>query len=268
VPSTPIWHLEEPRMTNEAFADRIWGAIETRAGIPPLTDDEPGLTVDAAYDIQDLVIAKHEAAGARIIAAKLGLTSTAKQQQMNVLEPIYGWFTDRMDLGPEGVLEVGRFIQPRAEPEVAFRTSRDLAGPGVTGAEVLAATEAVAPAIDILDSRFTGYRFALADVAADNSSAAAFVVGDWVDPTGDLRVTGCVFEQNGEVVATASGAEVMEHPAAAMAWFVRKLAQRGRELPAGSVVLAGAWTEAFPVAPGDTIKAEFDRIGSIEVRCV
>ena len=81
-------------------------------------------------------------------------------------------------------------------------------------------------------------------------------------------MTGCVFEKNGDLVATATGAGVMEHPAAAMAWFVRKLHQRDRMLPAGSVVLAGAWTAAIPVAPGDMIQAEFDRIGSVSVRCV
>ena len=254
-------------MDNNTFADRIWDAIAQRKGIPPLTNDSPELTVDAAYDIQDLIVAKHEAAGAKVVAAKLGLTSTAKQRQMNVSEPLYGWFTDRMDLSGSGELAVADFIQPRAEPEVAFRTSKTLSGPGVTAAEVTAATEAFAPAIDILDSRFTGYKFTLADVTADNSSAAAYVVGDWVEPQADLRLTGCVFERNGELVATAAGAAVMEHPAAAVAWFVRKLHQRGRELAAGSVVLAGAWTAAVPVTAGDILTASFDRIGSIEVRC-
>jgi 2-keto-4-pentenoate hydratase len=252
----------------DALADRIWGAIGARTGIAPLTNDVPDLSVDAAYDIQDAVIARHRQAGAHVTAAKLGLTSTAKQRQMNVNEPLYGWFTDRMEIAAGESLDTSRFIQPRAEPEVAFRTNRDLGGPGVTGAEVLAATEAVAPAIDVLDSRFTGYQFTLADVTADNSSAAAYVVGEWVEPAGDLRLTGCVFEKNGELVATAAGAAVMEHPAAAMAWFVRKLHQRDRSLPAGSVVLAGAWTAAIPVASGDVVTASFDRVGSVTLGCM
>lgn len=255
-------------MNSDALADRIWHAVENGTAIAPLTNDVPDLVVDAAYDIQDEVIARHLAGGATITAAKLGLTSTAKQRQMNVAEPLYGWMTDQMELPGDNVLEVDRFIQPRAEPEVAFWTSRELAGPGVTAAEVLTATERVAPAIDILDSRFTGYRFTLADVTADNSSAAAYAIGEWVEPAGDLRLTGCVFEKNGDIVATAAGASVMEHPAAAMAWFVRKLHQRNRTLPAGSIVLAGAWTAAVTVAPGDIVRAEFDRLGSIEVRCI
>ena len=253
---------------NAALAERIWNAIASRTAITPLTNDVPDLTVDAAYDIQDAVVARHLATGATITAAKLGLTSTAKQRQMSVSEPLYGWMTDAMRLPGDNILETGRFIQPRVEPEVAFKTSRDLAGPGVTTAHVLAATEWVAPAIDVLDSRFTGYTFTLADVTADNSSAAAYAIGSPVDPTGDLRLTGCVFSKNGDLVATASGAAVMEHPAAAMAWFVRKLHQRDRVLPAGSVVLAGSWTAAIPVAPGDMVTAEFDRISEVTVRCI
>jgi 2-keto-4-pentenoate hydratase len=252
--------------TTEELADRLWGAVQAQTAIRPLTEDVPDLTVDAAYDIQDLVVDHHLAAGGQVTAAKLGLTSVAKQRQMHVSEPLYGWMTDRMALAGDNMLDVGRFIQPRVEPEIAFKTSRALEGPGVTTAAVLAATEWVAPAIDVLDSRFTGYRFTLADVTADNSSAAAYALGDPVASDGDLRLTGCVFMKNGDLVATAAGAAVMEHPAAAVAWFVRKLHQRGRALPAGSVVLAGAWTAAVPIAAGDFVTAEFDRIGSVTVR--
>jgi len=128
----------------------------------------------------------------------------------------------------------------------------------------LAATEAVAPALDVLDSRFAGYSFTLADVVADNCSAGAFLVGNPV-PLGsfDLALVGCVFEKNGEVAATAAGAAVLGHPASAVAWFVRKLAERDKGLAAGSLVLAGALTGALAVAPGDTVVASFDRIGSV-----
>lgn len=255
-------------MDVEALADRIWDAIENRRSIHPLTDDVPDLTVDGAYAVQEAVLARHRASGASITVAKLGLTSTAKQRQMKVDEPLYGWMTDRMELAESERLDAGRFIQPRAEPEVAVRTSRSLAGSAVTGAEVVASIDAVAPALDILDSRFTGYSFTLADVTADNSSAAACRIGPWIRPSADLRLTGCVFEKNGELVATAAGASVMEHPAEAVAWFVRKLHSQNKVLPAGSVVLAGAWTAAVPVAPGDVVRATFDRIGSVEIEVI
>ena len=122
----------------------------------------------------------------------------------------------------------------------------------------------MAPALDILDSRFAGYSFTLADVVADNCSAGAFLVGNPL-PLGsiDLSLVGCVFEKNGELVGTAAGAAVLGHPAAAVAWFVRKLAERGEGLPAGSLVLPGALTGAVPIGHGDSVVASFDRIGSV-----
>jgi 2-keto-4-pentenoate hydratase len=121
-------------------------------------------------------------------------------------------------------------------------------------------------AIDVLDSRYAGYNFTLPDVIADNASAARFTVGDPVPLEGiNLRTVGCVFSRNGELIATAAGAAVLDHPAAAVAWFVRKLASRGRILPAGSLVLAGALTAAVAVGPGDVVNVEIDRIGSVQL---
>ena len=251
-------------MDTERFADRLADAVRTRSAIAPLTD-EIEMTVDDAYDIQEAVV---ERLGGRSDAAKLGLTSRAKQEQMHVDEPIYGWFLEGTGLDIGQPLEVDRFIQPQVEPEIAFLTSAPLSGAGVTSAHVLASTAAVLPAIDILDSRYAGYRFTLPDVAADNASAASFCVGDPVGVDGlDLRLTGCVFERNGELIATAAGAAVLEHPAAAVAWFVRKLAERGEVLPAGSLVLAGALTAAIEVHAGDVVRVTLDRIGSVELTC-
>lgn len=246
-----------------AHADRIWRAVQTSRAIPPLTDDDSLLTVDSAYQIQDEVVARHVAAGAAKSAVKLGLTSVAKQRQMNVSEPLYGWLTDTMQV--DGAATASAYIQPRIEPEIALILGDAPSGPDVTAVEVLAATEAVAPTLDILDSRFAGYRFTLADVAADNSSAAGYVLGAPSSDFGDLALTGCVFERNGEPIGTAAGAAVMDHPANAVAWFLRKLHSRGQTIPSGCVILAGAWTAATPMEEGVCFKAEFDRIGSVEV---
>jgi 2-keto-4-pentenoate hydratase len=247
-------------MRPDEIARRLVAAIETRT---PLEPGWEGLDPDRAYDAQEAVV---ELLGRPVVAAKLGLTSRAKQEQMNVGEPLYGWLLEGDEIEGGAVLRCGELIQPRVEPEIAFLTSAELAGGGVTASRVLAATAAVMPAIDVLDSRYAGYRFTLPDVIADNASAARFSLGDPVDPTGiDLRRVGCVFAKNGELVATAAGAAVLEHPAAAVAWFVRKLAGRGAALPAGSLVLAGALTAAVPVAPGDSLTVEIDRIGSVEM---
>ncbi len=249
----------------EALADRLITAVNTGTSMAPFAT-EIGLSVDAAYDVQDAVLQRHDAP---ITAAKIGLTSKVKQQQVNVSEPLYGWMTQSMLFGTGGRGEFDRswLIQPRAEPEMAFRTGAELAGPEVTAEEVLAATESIMPAIDILDSRFTGYEFTLADVTADNSSAGGYILGEESEIVSDLSLCGCVLTKNGEVIETAAGAAVLDHPAESMAWFVRKLHQRGRTLPAGTVVCAGAWTAATPMEPGDVVAAEFDRYGSVEVVC-
>ncbi len=257
-------------MNRQQLSARLINAAATRTATTPLTDEYPDLDVATAYEIQDEVIAARTSAGAVVVGAKLGLNSAAKQQQMNVSEPLYGILTDDMLIDTGANLVCDRFIQPRCEPEVAFLMAEDLQGSGVSAARVLAATALVFPAIDVLDSRFAGYSFTLPDVVADNSSCAGFILGgQGVDPRGfDLRTVGCVFEKNGKLVATAAGAAVMGHPAASVAWLVRKLASRGQGLSAGQVVLSGSMTEAIAVAPGDTVSARIDRLGTVEVGCI
>ena len=145
---------------------------------------------------------------------------------------------------------------------------RDLAGEHVTGSEVLSATSGLAAGIEILDSRFRDYRFTMADVVADNTSASRFVVGTPVPPAGiDVRLVGVLLEKNGELVATASGAASLGHPAAAVAWLVRRLAASGEGLRAGQVVLSGGLTAATPVVPGDVVTVSIDRLGTVELPC-
>lgn len=242
------------------LARRLAEAIRTRTALDPA---DSGLTPEAAYAVQDELITE---LGGKVEAAKLGLTSRAKQQQMGVDEPLYGWFLAGSRVEPGTPLATDELIQPRAEPEIAFRTGADLEGASVSTVDVLAATETVMPAIDVLDSRYSGYKFTLPDVIADNASGARYAVGDPVPLDGiDLRTVGCVFTHNGRLAATAAGAAIMDHPATAVAWFVRKLAERGRGLPAGSLVLAGALTAAIPIAAGDTLTLEIDRVGELEM---
>ncbi len=248
----------------EALADRLVRTNRARTSIAPLTTDDPDLSPEEAYRVQDLVV---EALGGRE-AAKLGLTSKAKQQQMHVDSPLSAWLPSGSLLRPGEPLVVADLIQPRVEPEIAFILGTDLSGP-VTVSHVLEATERVVPALDVLDSRFEGYGFTLPDVIADNGSAARYTLGGPGAPVAgiDLRLVGCVLEKNGEVVATAAGAAVLGHPAAAVAWFAGQLASRGQTLPAGTTVLAGSLTAAVAVGPGDVVRATLDRIGTVEVTC-
>jgi 2-oxo-3-hexenedioate decarboxylase len=244
------------------LAARLAKAAGDRTPIAPLSDEFPGLDAAAGYAIQALA---REQAGP-LAGWKLGVTSRAKQAQAGIHEPVRGFLAraNALDLGEP--LATGELIQPRAEPEIVFVLGRDLSGPAVTAADVLAATTGVATGIEILDSRYRDYRFTMPDVIADNTSAGRFVVGAPVPPDGiDLRLTGVVLEHNGEVVATAAGAAVLGPPAAAVAWLARSLAAAGEGLRAGQVVLSGGLTAAVPVRPRDVVVASIDRLGVIEL---
>jgi len=250
------------------LARRLYEAARERRVIEPPSADGIDLAIDEAYAVQAALLDLHLADGARLVGPKLGLTSRAKQVEMNVHEPIVGWLTDRMVLEPGEALAVASLAQPRAEPEIAFLLGRDLAGPGVTAVHVLAATEVVFGAIEILDSRYRDYRFTLPDVVADNASGGRFLLGGAIAPaTLDLAEIGCVFECNGRLVATAAGAAVMGHPARAVAWLVRRLAAEGRGLRAGQIVLSGGLSGAIPIAAGDVVTATFGRLGTVTLAC-
>jgi 2-oxo-3-hexenedioate decarboxylase len=246
------------------LAARLAKAESDRTAIGRLTDEHPQLDIPTGYRVQREL----RAAAGPIAGWKLGVTSRAKQAQVGVSSPIYGFLPAAGALDMGAPLDTSTLIQPRCEPEIAFLLGRDLAGSHVTATDVLAATSGVAVGIEVLDSRFHGYSFTMADVVADNTSASRFVVGAPRPPDGiDLRLVGVVLEHKGTVVATASGAASLGHPAAAVAWLVRRLAAEGESLPAGQIVLSGGLTAAVPVAPGDVVTATIDRLGSIELAC-
>jgi 2-oxo-3-hexenedioate decarboxylase len=256
-------------MTNDDIIQQLLMAVESRTATTPITNAHPDLSVDEAYDIQAAIVDARLHGNCSIVGAKLGLTSEAKQRQMNVSEPLYGWLTSEMQIESGGALVCSNYIQPRCEPEIAFLLKDDLYGSDIGTDHVLAATAYVLPAIDVLDSRFVGYTFTIADVVADNASSAGFILGEAGAGIADVDLprVQCSFYKNGQLLATATGAAVLGHPAASVAWMVRALARRGEGLRAGQIVLSGALTEATPVKPGDEITAEFDGLGSITVPC-
>ena len=246
------------------LAGRLRAARENRRAIAQLSDDVPGLDLTTAYAVQR---ALRDEAG-ELSGWKLGVTSRAKQLQVGVDSPIRGFLAAHNGLDVGEPLQVDQHIAPRCEPEVVLVMGRDLAGPHVTTADVLAATAAVAVGIEVLDSRFTDYRFTMPDVVADNTSAGRYLVGSLVEVGGiDLRRVGVVLEHRGEVVATASGAAALGHPASAVAWLVRSLHADGEGLTAGEIVLSGGLTAAVPVVAGDSVVVTIDRLGALELAC-
>lgn len=256
-------------MDAKEIASQLIEAEKARTEIPQFTDLDPDLDVETAYAAQWEFVQSKLDAGDKLVGAKLGLTSRNKQVAMGLAEPLYGWVTSGMIADYGEPIDRDSLIHPRAEPEIAFLLGRDVAAPA-TVTSVLAATEAVFAAVDILDSRYRDFRFALPDVVADNASAGRIVLGP--DPRRpaelvDLRLIGCVFRVGGEVAATAAGAATMGHPAAAVAWLANRLGARGQSLRAGWLVSSGGLTAPFPLEPGTAVTAEFDGLGSLEVYC-
>lgn len=249
-------------------ADTLERAVRDRTAIGRLTADHPELTLADGYAIQDEITRRRLARGEHLIGAKLGLTSRAKQVQMNVAEPMYGrLFSTGVHPANEPFV-VSSVIHPRVEPEIVFVMNRRLAGPGVTPADVLAATEYITCGLEIIDSRYADFSFTAADVVADNTSEAKIVLGPTtVSPHGlDLALVGLLLDVDGDQVATASGAATMGHPAEAVAMLANFLGSRGEAIEAGWTIYSGGLTAAVPLTPGSCVTATFGRLGSVSVR--
>lgn len=259
-----------PQDAVTSLADLVQDSQARPCAIPRLTESHPAMTIADGYAVQSELRRRLSAAGHRIVGWKAGLTSKAKMVQMGVNVPAIGFLTSQM-ASPEGeAVAISTLIHPRVECEIAFVTSAELKGPDCTARDVLAATDCVLAAIEVIDSRFSGFKFDLPSVLADNCSSARFVIGGRARYAGevDLRTIGTVLEKNGEIAGLAAGAAVMEHPAEAVALVVNVLASLGETLPAGSLVLSGGMTEAIPVAAGDVITARFQDLGSVSMRFV
>jgi 2-oxo-3-hexenedioate decarboxylase len=205
----------------------------------------PGLALPDAYAIQHAVLARRLDRGEHLIGIKLGFTSRAKMAQMGVSDIIVGQLTDAMRIPDGGEADLTRFIHPRIEPEIAFRLGRDL-GPSDPGADIEAAVDAVAPALEIIDSRYREFRFSLPDVVADNTSAAAFVVGPWQPVGSSLANRAVRLTIDGEPAEIGSTAAILGHPTRALHALLAMADRYDFPLRAGDVVLAGAATAAVP----------------------
>jgi 2-oxo-3-hexenedioate decarboxylase len=235
--------------------------------ISPLTDRWSELDVATAYEVQAETLRRRLERGEHLIGVKLGLTSVAKQRTMGIDRPILAWLTDAMVLAAGEPISSG-LIHPRAEPEIVFVLAHRLAGPGVTAAQALSAVGSVWAGIEVIDSRFAGFRFQLPDVIADNASSAQLVLGPIaaVPSALDLSLEACLFAVNGEVIDSATGAAVQGHPAQALALAANTLAERGLALEPGWIVLTGGMTDAAPMPPGNSAVAEFTHLGTITLR--
>ncbi|MFD2443779.1 2-keto-4-pentenoate hydratase [Bacillus sp. CGMCC 1.16607] len=251
------------------IVDYLYFAEKEQREVVKVTDQYPDLSFHEAYLIQEKLIQRREKDGARRIGLKLGLTSKAKQQMMGVHEAIYGYLTDDMLALEWEPIKFSQLIHPKAEPEIAFFMKEDLQGTNITAQDVIQATHYVAPAIEIIDSRYLNFKFTLADVIADNCSSAKFVIGSkWISPDDlDLAQLGMVMSKNGTVSQVGASAAVLGHPATSVAWAVNKLGEIGKGIKKGDLILSGAISEAISFEPNDTIQVQFQELGSVSFTC-
>lgn len=245
-----------------AAAERLDNAALEARAIAQFGDE---LDLATAYRVQAALIGRRLARGERRIGVKMGFTSKAKMAQMGVDDLIWGQLTDAMQVEDGGTLSLARFIHPRVEPELAFRLGRRLVGK-VSLREARAAVTAVAPAMEIIDSRFADFRFSLADVVADNSSAAAFVIGPWLSNVGNLSDIPMTLRFDDRVVQVGSSTAILGDPLEALVAAARLVEEAGGTLEPGDIVLAGAATAAEPLRPGVLVCISADGLASASFR--
>ncbi len=251
----------------EDLAATLARAERSREPIAPLTAAQPGIDVADAYEIQLINIRRRVADGGRVIGHKVGLSSEAMQTMMGVDEPDCGHLLDDMQVYEDLPVKAGRYLYPRIEVEVGFVLAHDLPGAGCTEDDVLAATAAFAPAIELIDTRISDWNIKLCDTIADNASSAGWVLGDARVSPKDVDITGIdvVLSRNGETVAKGRSDAVLGNPVTAVAWLARKVDEFGVRLKADDIVLPGSCTKAIDARPGDDFVADFAGLGVVHL---
>lgn len=243
------------------LAAHVDEAARTATAIPQLSESS-NISLAEAYDIQTASIARRLKRGEKRVGMKMGFTSRAKMVQMGLNDMIWGRLTDGMMIEDGGAIDMSRYVHPRVEPEVAFLLKAPLSGM-VSPAQAMAAVGAVAPALEIIDSRYKDFKFSLSDVVADNSSSSGFVVGPWCRPDQALANLGMVLSFDGRPVQIGSTAAILGNPARSLAAAARMSAASGERLEAGWIVMAGGATAAEALRPGVYVQLDVQSLGTV-----
>jgi len=252
------------------LAEHLENAELQAFDVTKITDDYPDMDWEDSYDIQWEIRRRKQARGTKLAGLKMGLTSYAKMNQMGVDTPIYAFLADYFSVPDGGSVVTSELIHPKIEAEIAIITNKTLKGPGCTVAHVMAATDYVVPAVELIDSRYRDFKFDLKSVVADNASSSRFVTGGNPKRADDIdmKTLGVVMEINGKVVATGAGAAVLGHPAASVAMLANMLAERGEEIPAGTFIMTGGITAAVAVEKGDSVCVRYQDLGSVSFNMI
>ncbi len=220
--------------------------------------------LEDAYNIQKASIDKRLERGEKLIGYKLGFTSKAKMEQMGLSDVIWGRLTDAMTILNQGVLQFDRFIHPRVEPELAFRLSKRI-DDSLTIENVTDYFDAVAPALEIIDSRYKNFKFSLEDVIADNCSSSAYVLGEWHDPRTTITNLSISMAINGKEIQEGNSNAILGNPIESLIEMSKMSKAYGQPLEVGDIVLAGAATPAEYIHRGDKIEGCFENLGAISL---
>lgn len=253
----------------DSAVDHLLHARLTHQAVAPLTEFAPDLGLEEAYSIQRALEQALILRGERVVGWKVGFTSAAAQQSYGVAEPVVGFVLGEGVFSGGDAVPVSRFAGLGVEVEVAFLMKADLAGPGVTPVSALLSVEGAMPSFELIDFRFSGKPRGV-DVVGDGVYANAIVLGRPLTPVAalDLSLEGVVLEQNGQVVATNTAAEVLGNPLNSVAWLANALGKMGRTLRAGDVVLTGSISKILRPQAGESVRAAFTRLGSVSCRFV
>jgi 2-oxopent-4-enoate/cis-2-oxohex-4-enoate hydratase len=250
------------------YGEELYRALRERRTVAPLIARDPSLTIADAYAISLDALARRQADGERVVGKKIGVTSKAVQDMLGVHQPDFGFLTDRMWVTGDIDIAARGLIQPRAEAEIAFILKSQLVGPGVTAADVIAATQSIAPCFEIVDSRIADWQIGIVDTVADNASCGVFVIGDARADAGahDLPALHVTVTKNGQPLSEGYGAAVQGSPAAAVAWLANTLGEYGVTLDAGDVILSGSLVPLAPAVAGDVFEMVLHGIGGCTAR--
>ncbi len=238
-----------------SFVDQLVDARNSLRAIAQFSNTYPNFSVEEAYDVQARLLERDLATGKRIAGYKMGLTSKAKQRDVNVFESIHGYLTSDMEIFPGQTLTASTRIHPRVEPEIAVVFGRSVAGASRIS-DLTSKIEYIGPALEILDSRYENFTFQLPDVIADNTSASGFLLGttNYLHRMEDIPLLGTVLRLNGDVVGTGAPAAVLGNPLISVLELVKRLAANNREIAAGQVVLTGGITASISVKATDWVE--------------
>lgn len=245
------------------LAQELFNAMQTRSTVSPITEREQDFSIEDAYKVSLAFLQKRLDTGERVVGKKIGLTSKVVQDMLGVHQPDFGFLTESMMYQSGDEIPFDKeLIQAKSEGEIAFILDKDLNGPGVTAADVLAATAAVAPCFEIVDSRISDWKIKIQDTVADNASCGIFVIGDKVSPDNiDFENCKMTIKNKDEVIAEGVGSAALGSPLNCVAWLANTLGEYGISLNKGDIILSGSLAAMIPCQNDDDMVMEIDGIG-------